>query len=126
PADYPADGGDDDDDDESSDDDEDDDDDVEEDEENEEEEEHLAPTDLSVIPIVDLVPSAEDTKVFETDESAPTPRPPQIRIPFAQTRLPRAWKTIRLEPPMSASMEARIAKYAAAPAPPLPVASPPL
>ncbi|GKG45824.1 hypothetical protein Tco_0498270, partial [Tanacetum coccineum] len=89
----------------------------------EEEEEHLAPTDLSVIPIVDLVPSAEDTKVFETDESAPTPRPPQIRIPFAQTRLPRAWKTIRLEPPMSASMEARIAKYAAAPAPPLPVAS---
>ncbi|GKG54221.1 hypothetical protein Tco_0557744, partial [Tanacetum coccineum] len=39
------------------------------------------------IPVVDLVPSAGDTKAFETDESAPTPRPPQIRIPFAQTRL---------------------------------------
>ncbi|GKG11561.1 hypothetical protein Tco_0342961, partial [Tanacetum coccineum] len=30
-------------------------------------------------------PSARDTEAFETDESAPTPRPPQIRIPFAQT-----------------------------------------
>ncbi|GJU82401.1 hypothetical protein Tco_1284766 [Tanacetum coccineum] len=36
---------------------------------------------------VDPVPSAGDTEAFETDESAPTPRPPQIRIPFAQTRL---------------------------------------
>ncbi|GKB41023.1 hypothetical protein Tco_0885965 [Tanacetum coccineum] len=42
------------------------------------------------------------------------------------TRLRRARKTVRLEPPMSASMEARIAEYAAAPTPPLPVASPPL
>ncbi|GJR10541.1 hypothetical protein Tco_0793193 [Tanacetum coccineum] len=30
------------------------------------------------------------------DESVPTPRPPQIRIPFAQTRLRRAQKTVRL------------------------------
>ncbi|GJU54437.1 hypothetical protein Tco_1228151 [Tanacetum coccineum] len=45
-----------------------------------------------------------DTEAFETDESAPTPRPPQIRIPFAQTRLCRARKTFRPEPPMSASM----------------------
>ncbi|GKF37701.1 hypothetical protein Tco_0114459, partial [Tanacetum coccineum] len=128
-ADYPADGGDGDD--EPSDDDTDDDDDADDDEEepfedDEEEEKHLAPTNSPVIPIVDPVPSAGDTEAFETDESAPTPRLPQIRIPFAQTRLRRAWKTVRPEPPMSASIEARIAEYAAAPTPPLPVTSPPL
>ncbi|GJV99700.1 putative reverse transcriptase domain-containing protein [Tanacetum coccineum] len=129
-ADYPADGGDGDDEpsDDDSDDDTDDDDEepFEDEEDDEEEEEHPAPADSSAIPIVDPVPSAGDTEAFETDESAPTPRPPQIRVPFAQTRLRRARKTVRLEPPMSASMEARIAEYAAAPTPPLPVASPPL
>ncbi|GJU48822.1 putative reverse transcriptase domain-containing protein [Tanacetum coccineum] len=75
-----------------------------------EEGEHLAPADSPVMPIVDPVPSAGDTEAFETDESAPTPRPPQIRIPFAQTRLRRARKSVRPEPPMSASMEARIAE----------------
>ncbi|GKG60104.1 hypothetical protein Tco_0609768, partial [Tanacetum coccineum] len=74
-ADYPADGGDGDD--EPSDDDTDDD----------------EPSD---------VPSTGDTEAFETDESAPTPRAPQIRIPFAQTRLCRARKSVRPEPPMSA------------------------
>ncbi|GKA15705.1 hypothetical protein Tco_0695452 [Tanacetum coccineum] len=129
-ADYPADGGDGDDepsDDDSDDDDADDDEEPFEDEEDdEEEEEHLAPADSPVIPVADPVPSAGDTEAFETDESAPTPRPPQIRIPFAQTRLRRARKTVRPEPPMSASMEACIAKHAAAPTPPLPVASSPL
>ncbi|GJV27516.1 hypothetical protein Tco_1383964 [Tanacetum coccineum] len=130
-ADYPADGGDGDD--EPSDDDDDDDDTDDEDEEpfedegdDEEEEEHLAPVDSSAIPIVDPVPSAGDTQAFETDESAPTPRSPQIRVPFAQTRLRRAQKTVKLEPPMSPSMEARIAEYSVARTPPLPVASPPL
>ncbi|GJV80347.1 hypothetical protein Tco_1516217 [Tanacetum coccineum] len=129
-ADYPADGGDGDDEpsDDDSDDDTDDDDEepFEDEEDDEEEEEHPAPADSSAIPVVDPVPSAGDTEAFETDESAPTPRPPQIRIPFAQTRLRRARKTVRPEPPMSASMEARIAEYAAAPTPPLPVASSPL
>ncbi|GKG50161.1 hypothetical protein Tco_0521261, partial [Tanacetum coccineum] len=82
--------------------------------------------DSSAIPVIDPVPSAGDTEVFETDESAPIPRSPQIRVPFAQTRLRKARKTVRLEQPMSASMEARIAEYAAAPTPPLPVASLPL
>ncbi|GJR16527.1 hypothetical protein Tco_0799179 [Tanacetum coccineum] len=71
-----------------SDDDDDDDDTNDEDEEpfkdeDDDEEEHLAPTDSSAIPIVDPAPSARDTEAFETDESAPTPRSPQIRIPFA-------------------------------------------
>ncbi|GKD04718.1 hypothetical protein Tco_1179692, partial [Tanacetum coccineum] len=128
-ADYPADGGDDDD--EPFDDDDDDDDtddkdgepfeDEDEDEDDDEkEEEYLALADSSVIPVVDLVPSAGDTEAFETDESAPTPRSPQTKVPFAQTRLCRARKTVRLEPPMSPSMEARIAEYAAAPTPPSP------
>ncbi|GKG28999.1 hypothetical protein Tco_0416364, partial [Tanacetum coccineum] len=77
-------------------------------------EEHLALADSFVVPIVDPVPSVADTEAFETDESAPTPRLPEIRIPFAQICLRRAWKTIRLEPPMSPSIEARIAEYAAA------------
>ncbi|GKB75117.1 hypothetical protein Tco_0936529, partial [Tanacetum coccineum] len=77
-ADYPADGGNGDD--EPSDDDDDDDTDNEDeepfDDEGEEEEEHLALADSSVIPVVDPVPSVGDTKTFETDESAPTPRSP--------------------------------------------------
>ncbi|GKG52330.1 hypothetical protein Tco_0547205, partial [Tanacetum coccineum] len=65
PVDYPADGGDDDDDDSSDDD--------KEEEEAEEEEEHLAPADSVVAPVVDHVPSSEETEPFETDESAATP-----------------------------------------------------
>ncbi|GJS34266.1 hypothetical protein Tco_0532648 [Tanacetum coccineum] len=128
-ADYPADGGDRDDepsDDDSDDDTDDDEEPFEDEDDDEEEEEHLAPTDSSATPVADPVPSARDTEAFKTDESAPTPRSPQTIVPFAQTRLRRARKTVRLEPPMSASMEACIAEYAAAPTPPLPVASPPL
>ncbi|GKD15719.1 hypothetical protein Tco_1200126, partial [Tanacetum coccineum] len=77
----------------------------EDEDDDKEEEEHLAPADSSAIPIVDHVPSAGDTEAFETDESAPTPRSPQTKVPFAQTRLRRARKTVRLEPPMSASMD---------------------
>ncbi|GKG34312.1 hypothetical protein Tco_0437008, partial [Tanacetum coccineum] len=44
-----------------------------------EEEEHLAPTDSTTLPVVDHVPSTEDTEAFETDESAPTPsRSPRL------------------------------------------------
>ncbi|GKC37248.1 hypothetical protein Tco_1049632, partial [Tanacetum coccineum] len=75
----------------------------------EEEGEHPALADSSVVPVIDPVPSAGDTEAFKMDKSAPTPRSPQARVPFSQTHLCRAWKTVRLEPPMSASMEARIA-----------------
>ncbi|GJY88618.1 hypothetical protein Tco_0503246 [Tanacetum coccineum] len=77
----------------------DDDDDTDDDEE---EEEHLAPANSSVVLVVDPVPSAGDTEKFETDESALIPRSPQTRVSFSQTRLCRAWKTVRLEPPMPA------------------------
>ncbi|GKC37437.1 hypothetical protein Tco_1049821, partial [Tanacetum coccineum] len=128
-ADYPADGGDGDD--EPSDDNEDnntDDEDeepFEDEDDDEEEEEQLAPADSSAIPIVDPVPSAGDIEAFETNESLPTPRSPQTKVPYAQTCLRKAWNTVKLKPPMSASIEACIAEHAAVPTPPLPVASPP-
>ncbi|GKC03337.1 hypothetical protein Tco_0994947 [Tanacetum coccineum] len=85
-ADSPADGGDDDDEPSNDDDDDDIDDEVEEpfedEDDDEEEEEHLALADSSAVPVVDPVPSAGDTEAFETNKSAPTPRSPQIRIPF--------------------------------------------
>ncbi|GKE88311.1 hypothetical protein Tco_1565786, partial [Tanacetum coccineum] len=66
----------------------DDDDDIDDEDEepikDEEEEEHLAPADSFMVPVVDHVPSAGDTEAFETDESAPTPRPPQTRARIAE------------------------------------------
>ncbi|GKF05567.1 hypothetical protein Tco_0036235, partial [Tanacetum coccineum] len=82
--------------------------------EEEEEEKHLAPAYSSSIPVVDPIPLAGDTEAFDNDESAPTPRSPQTRVPFSQTCLRRARKTVRLKPPMSASI------------PSLPISSPPL
>nr|GEX43480.1 reverse transcriptase domain-containing protein [Tanacetum cinerariifolium] len=127
-TDYPANGGDGDD--EPSDDDDDDDDTNDEDEEDqdddEDEEEHLALADSSAVPIVDHVPPTGDTEALETDESTPIPRPPQTIILFSQTRLRRERKTVRLEPPMSASIEACIARHAATLTPSLHVPSPPL
>ncbi|GJZ96468.1 hypothetical protein Tco_0668802 [Tanacetum coccineum] len=83
-TDYPVDGGDGDD--EPSDDDDDIDDEdkepFEDEDDDKEEEEHLALADSSTIPIVDPVPSVRDTEAFETDESAPTPRSPQTKVPF--------------------------------------------
>ncbi|GJX35850.1 mutator type transposase, partial [Tanacetum coccineum] len=58
---------------------------------------------------------SDETESFEENETAATPPPPrlpQTRIPFSQTRLRRARKTVRIEPSMPASMEARIAEHA--------------
>nr|GEV04674.1 putative reverse transcriptase domain-containing protein [Tanacetum cinerariifolium] len=84
----------------------------------EEEEEHPALADSSVIPIVDPVLPDGDTKALEVDELTHAPRSPII-ILLSQTRLRRARKTVRPEPPISASMEACIARHAALPSPPL-------
>ncbi|GJY65881.1 hypothetical protein Tco_0468119 [Tanacetum coccineum] len=100
PADYPVDGADDEEEEESSEDD-----DEEEEETSEEEEEHLA-----------LADSAAAT--------LPPPRSPQTRVPFSQTRLRRARKTVRPRPPMAASTEALIVEYASVPTPPSPPPSP--
>ncbi|GJW83820.1 hypothetical protein Tco_0156965 [Tanacetum coccineum] len=43
------------------------------DDEEDEEEENLAPADSTTLPYINLIPSAEDTEAFKTDESAPTP-----------------------------------------------------
>ncbi|GJX84710.1 putative reverse transcriptase domain-containing protein [Tanacetum coccineum] len=94
PTDYPTDGGDDDDDDSSGYDAYDEEEATEEDEdEEEEEEEHLALADSSVAtsPVMDPVSSGEDTKPFETDESAATPpsgTPPILPILLPTSSLP--------------------------------------
>nr|GEX16402.1 retrotransposon protein, putative, Ty3-gypsy subclass [Tanacetum cinerariifolium] len=109
-ADYPGDGGDDDD--EPSDNDDDDDTEDEdpeeepfEDEEDDEEEEHLALADSYVVPIVDHVLPTRDTEELEADEPTHAPGSPII-IPLSQTRLRRARKTVRPEPPMTDILEA--------------------
>ncbi|GJZ18464.1 hypothetical protein Tco_0554587 [Tanacetum coccineum] len=112
-TDYPVDRGDGDD--EPLDDNDDDDDTDDEDEEpfededdDEEEEEHLALADSSVVLVVHPVPSAGDTEAFEIDESAPTSRSPQTKVPFAQTRLRRARKMGNLIDGKSISNEMRL------------------
>nr|GEY56176.1 hypothetical protein [Tanacetum cinerariifolium] len=127
-ADYPADGGDCDD--EPSDDDDDDDTDDEDPEEepfeeDDEEEDHPAPADSPAVPIVDLVLSAGETEALEVDEPTHAPGSP-ISIPLSLIRLRKARKAARPEPPMSASMEACIARHAALLSPPLLVPSIPL
>ncbi|GKD83748.1 hypothetical protein Tco_1350587 [Tanacetum coccineum] len=93
PVDYPADGGDGDDDDE------------------EEEDEHLAPADSVVAPVVDHVPSSEETEPFETDESAATPpSPPAYRT--------TARISIRPEAPMPFPSEEEVERLLALPPPP--------
>ncbi|GKE75767.1 hypothetical protein Tco_1537808, partial [Tanacetum coccineum] len=101
PTDYPANGGDDDDDDDESSDD--DDDDVNEDDDDEEEE-HLAPGDSTA---VEHAPFAEETKPFETDESAATPPHPAYRV---TTRI-----SIRDEPPILFWFDTEVAKLLAIP-----------
>nr|GEY42068.1 retrovirus-related Pol polyprotein from transposon TNT 1-94 [Tanacetum cinerariifolium] len=74
PADYPGGRGDEEEEEEESSKDDDDD----QDEASEEEEEkHLASVDSATLPVIDPVPSAEETKPFKTDESDPTPPPPR-------------------------------------------------
>nr|GEW74684.1 putative reverse transcriptase domain-containing protein [Tanacetum cinerariifolium] len=94
-------------------------------EEDEEEEEHQAPVDFSAVPIVDHVLPTGDAEALEDDEPTHVIGSPII-IPLSQTRLRRVRKTIIPEPPMSASMEACIARHAALPSPPLLVPSLPL
>nr|GFC20774.1 hypothetical protein [Tanacetum cinerariifolium] len=93
-------------------------------EDDDEEEEPLAPADSSAVPIVDPILPAGETGALEADEPTHAPRSPII-IPFSQIHLRRAWKTVRPELPMSASMEACIARHDALPSPPLLADMPP-
>ncbi|GJT80335.1 putative reverse transcriptase domain-containing protein [Tanacetum coccineum] len=70
-------------------------------------------------------PSDDDSNDDTDDDDDGEPFE-DIRSFCPDTSPVRARKTVRLRPPMSASIKARIAEYATAPAPPLPVASLPL
>nr|GFA73226.1 hypothetical protein [Tanacetum cinerariifolium] len=120
PVDYPADGEDDDDDKEGSS--EDDEMDIEADEE--EEEEHPAPADSVVIalPTADEAPSAEETELFETDESAATPPPHPAYRMTARIFIPAPVPV----PAWSDSEVARLLAMSSPPSSPLsPLSSPP-
>nr|GEU76847.1 hypothetical protein [Tanacetum cinerariifolium] len=70
----------------------------------------------------------EDEHLASADSTAatqpPPPRSPQTKVLFSQTRLRRAWKTIKLQPAISAFTEALIAEFASTPTPSLPPPSP--
>ncbi|GKE30958.1 hypothetical protein Tco_1450280 [Tanacetum coccineum] len=108
PANYPVDGEDDEEEEEESSVDDDDEEEKEEatEDDEEEEEEHLA--------------LANST----TATPPPPPRSPQTKVSFSQTRLYKARKTVRHQPPMAASTGALIAEFASAPTPPSPPPSP--
>ncbi|GJR54127.1 putative reverse transcriptase domain-containing protein [Tanacetum coccineum] len=120
-ADYPADGGDDDDEPSNDDDDDDtgdEDDEPFEDEENDkEEEEHLAPADSPAVPVINHVPSAEDTEAFETNEAAPTPVP--------SPRWHTARMSVRPQTPVPFPSEAKVERLLALPIPPPSPLTPP-
>nr|GFA85540.1 hypothetical protein [Tanacetum cinerariifolium] len=122
PIDYLADGGDNDDDEEESskdhEDDEDDDMDVKADEE-EEEDEHPAPADSIVVAptAADHAPSVEETKPFETDESAATPPPHPAYRMTARISIPAPV-------PMPAWTDSEVVRLLAIPSPPASPLSP--
>ncbi|GJY24466.1 hypothetical protein Tco_0398124 [Tanacetum coccineum] len=119
-VDYPADGGDDDDDEPSNDDDDDDDTDDEDEEpfededDDEEEEEHLALADSVVAPVVDHVPSSEETEPISIRPEAPMPFPSEEEVKrLLALPPPPPSPLISLSPP---STEERLARYLVAPA----------
>ncbi|GJT78244.1 hypothetical protein Tco_1044969, partial [Tanacetum coccineum] len=114
PMDYPVNKGDDDDDDSSRDDADDED---EEEDKEEEEEEHLASADSTAAasPVVNPVPSAEETEPFETNESVSTPPPP---LAYRTT----ARMSIRAQTPIPFPSEAEVDRILAIPTlPPSPL-----
>ncbi|GJT13729.1 hypothetical protein Tco_0860771 [Tanacetum coccineum] len=136
PTNYPVDEGDDDDDDDSFGDDADDEDKEKAFEEEEEEEEHLAPANSTIVsPVVDLVPFVEETKPFETNESAATPPPPAYRttarmsvqsqapIPFPSKAEVARLLAILTPPSLLTPLSSPLPQI---PSPPLLIPSPPL
>nr|GFB79503.1 hypothetical protein [Tanacetum cinerariifolium] len=81
------------------------------DEDEDEEEEHLAPIDSVALPAIDSFLLVEEIEPFKTDESdltPPPPRSPRTKVLFSQTRLHKARKAVRLQPPMAASTESLV------------------
>ncbi|GKA47731.1 hypothetical protein Tco_0740614 [Tanacetum coccineum] len=84
------------------------------DDDDDEEEEHLAPADSTIIasPAIDLVPFAEETGSFETDESAATTPPPPA---YCTT----SGMSVRTQTPIPFPSEAEVARLLALPTTPL-------
>ncbi|GKE78906.1 hypothetical protein Tco_1545026 [Tanacetum coccineum] len=124
-ADYPANRGDDDDEPYDDDDDDDTDDEDEEpfeDEDDDEDEEHLALADSFAIPVVDHVPSAEDTEAFKIDEVPPTHVPSPRRHTTRMSVRPQT--PIPLPSEAEAEVERLLALPISSPSPLSPLSSP--
>nr|GFA66216.1 hypothetical protein [Tanacetum cinerariifolium] len=90
-------------------------------EDEDEEEDHLALADSVALHAINPVPSADDTKAFETNESVATPpSPPQTIVPVSVTRHHRARISVRPHTSLSPSTKVLIVEYASAPIPPSP------
>ncbi|GKF66106.1 hypothetical protein Tco_0192623, partial [Tanacetum coccineum] len=89
-----------------------------EDDDDEDHEEDPTLANSSAVPVVDHVPSVRDIEAFETDESAPHLDYLRLGSLFLRHISVGHQKIVRLEPTMSASIEAHIAEHAAAPIPP--------
>ncbi|GJY71679.1 hypothetical protein Tco_0475382 [Tanacetum coccineum] len=116
PTDYPANGGDDDDDDSSGDDADDKDEEEAFEEDEDEEEEHLAPADSTAAAslVVDPVPSAEETKPFETDDSNTYTFPSEAEVD----------RLLAIPTPPSSLLTSLSSLLPRIPSPPFPVPSP--
>ncbi|GKA56274.1 hypothetical protein Tco_0755346 [Tanacetum coccineum] len=77
----------------------------------EEDKEHLTLADPVLAPVVDHVPSSEETEPFETDESATTPPSP----PAGRTT---TWMFVRPQSPMPSLSEVEVKRLLALPTPP--------
>ncbi|GKE70660.1 hypothetical protein Tco_1528732 [Tanacetum coccineum] len=110
PADYLADRGDDEDDEDESSDDDEDNVDIEGDVEEEEHPSHADSTAVA-LPAVDHAPAAEETELFETDESAATPPPHLVYQVTARI-------SIRDEPPILFWSDTEVARLLVIPTPP--------
>nr|GFA35448.1 hypothetical protein [Tanacetum cinerariifolium] len=91
---------------------------------------HLAPSDSTTLLVVDPILSAEDTKVFETDESAPTPThtsPTYAEAPLAaiEALIDAVAAALPSSPPPSL-LTLLSSPLPQIPLPPFPLPSPPL
>ncbi|GJT76217.1 hypothetical protein Tco_1042942 [Tanacetum coccineum] len=77
------------------------------------EEEHLALADSVIAPVVDPVPSSEETEPFKTDESAATPPPPADHTTPLRARI-----SVRPQAPMPFPSKAKVKRLLALPTPP--------
>nr|GEY00564.1 hypothetical protein [Tanacetum cinerariifolium] len=94
------------------------------------EEEHLAPADSTTLPAIDLFPSVEDTKAFETDEFSSTPPSPPTHTSPTYAEAPLGYRATMIRSRVASPPPFLLTPLSSPlpwiPLPPLPLPSPPL